>query len=96
MPKLDKQGRITIPFNLREELKWNLPQSIAICYDFSSKAIVICEKEKSSDRCIIDFRELDSKGRFSFPKEALILLNAKLDDQIVFYIRNSNIFVIKP
>ena len=96
MSKLDKQHRLTIPFELRQELGWSFPQKVAICYDFSSpQTIAIHRKENCNDKCILFFRELDSKGRLFFPKEALDLLNASLTDSLVVYLKGGQLFVAK-
>lgn len=95
MPKLDKQNRLTIPVDLRKILNWKLPQVIAVCYDFSSKAITICRKEESNNKCILCFRKLDSNGRFFFPKEALSLLNSSLNESLIVYLKNNQIYISK-
>lgn len=97
MPKLDKQHRVTIPFDLREELGWKFPQTLALCYDFSTPdAIIINKRETCKSHCVLCFREVDSKGRISFPKEALALLKADWDDFFIIYIKNGEFFIRKP
>lgn len=95
MPKLDGVGRLTIPYELRQEVDgWTLPKDIAICYNFQNNTITICNKLDIKDKCVIGFRKLDSKGRFFLPNEVLTLLGLDKDALFIIFLQNDE-FCIK-
>lgn len=91
MPSIDKQGRITIPKELRKP--FGLSTEIAICYNFEKKAITICNKSNVADKCVIAFLKTDPKGRFHFPNEVLDLFGFKHEQKFIFYIKNNELFL---
>jgi len=93
MPKIDSQGRITIPSDLRQSIGLNLFDEIALCYDFSNGTITLCKKHDIADNCVISFRNLDSKGRFIFPKEYFDLLGITKDEPIVIFLQNNKLCI---
>lgn len=95
MPNLDCNNRITIPVSFREKLAWELPKSVALCYEYDKNMLYISNTENSDDDFVLCFREVDSKGRFSLSKESLILLNASSDDYFIFLLKNNKIFIKK-
>jgi len=94
MPKLDSQGRLTIPSELRQEVNWSFPKEIAICYNFQNDNITICDKLDIADKCVISFRKLDQKGRFFLPNEVLNLLGLDKSSLFIIFLQN-NEFCIK-
>ena len=94
MPKLDKQGRLTIPTELRRDLNWILPKEIALCYNFQNNTITICDKIDIVDKCVVAFRKLDNKGRFFLPNEVLSLLGLDKDALFIIFLQNDE-FCIK-
>jgi len=94
MPKLDGQGRLKIPSELRQEVQWTFPKEIALCYNFQNSTITICDKSDIVDKCVIAFRKLDQKGRFFLPKECLSLLGLNKDALFIVFLQN-NEFCIK-
>ena len=95
MPKLDKQRRLKIPLDFRDELSWVLPAKVALCYDCQTNMIYICEKDKSTSELVICFRTIDAKGRFIFPTECIRLLNASDEDFLILFLQNKKIFIKK-
>lgn len=93
MPKLDKQGRITIPLELRQEIGLSSLDEIAICYDFSNDIITICNKQNIADNCVIAFRKLDKKGRFVLPNDVLNLLGISKNDLIIIFLQNDKLCI---
>lgn len=94
MPKLDSQGRIIIPSELRQEIGWNCPKEVALCYNFQNNTITICDKADIVDKSVVAFRKLDAKGRFFLPNEFLTLLGIDKDALFIIFLQN-NEFCIK-
>ena len=94
MPKLDSQGRLLIPLELREELGWTVPKEIAICYNFQDGNITIISKSDIADKNVISFRKLDPKGRFCVPNEVFNLLKLGKTALFIPFLHN-NILCIK-
>lgn len=91
MPKLDKQGRLTIPIELRNETSIPYNNNIAICYECGKIILLNCYQ--ATDAKIIAFRKLDQKGRFFFPKEALSILDATKDSLFLVYLHHNKICI---
>lgn len=96
MPRLDSQGRLTLPHELREELSWWTPHKVlALCYDFTENAITICDKHLVDDKCVVAYRKTDSKNRIFFPKDALDTIGATKNDLLIVYLRKGQIYIKK-
>ena len=93
MPKLDNQGRLIIPYELRQKVNWTLPKEIALCYNFQNNIITICNKLDIVDKCVISFRKLDDKGRFFLPNEVLDLLGLSKDTFFIIFLKNNDLCI---
>lgn len=93
MPKLDKEGRITICLDLRNKLAVPYENEIALC--FEENKIFIVNDSEASEYKVIAFRKFDQKGRLFFPKEAMEVLNASIDDMLIVYLYNNKIYISK-
>jgi len=91
MPKLDKQGRLKIPFDFRTRLISQNNKNIAICYDISR--IILLNSNQTNNAKIIAFRKIDEKGRISLPKEAFSIMNATKNSTFIVYSQNLNIYI---
>ncbi len=89
MPKLDKQGRLTIPFDFRSSFNGK----IAFCYE--NNRILLLNSNLSDNEKVFAFRIVDRKGRFSLPKEALSILDASEKDLFLIYIQNGKVYIEK-
>lgn len=94
MSKLDNQGRLTIPSDLIKQVGWNVPNEIAICYDFASKTLSICESSNIVNKSVVAIRKTDYKGRFFLPKEILKLLGIDKNSNFLIFLENKE-FIVK-
>lgn len=93
MPKMDSQGRLTIPVELRQELNLLSTKEIAFCYNFQNNSITICDKCDIVNKNVIEFRKLDQKGRFFLPNEVLTLLGLGKNALFVIFIHNNTLCI---
>jgi len=93
MPKLDKQGRITIPSELRQKANLDSSELIAVCYDFQNKTITLCNEKNIDNKCVLSFRKLESKGRIALPEDVHNLLGINEDEIFIVYLQNGELFI---
>jgi len=94
MSKMDSESRLKIPADLLKKIGWSLPLEIAICYDFSSKTLTICNSSDIVNKNVIAIRKVDQTGRFILPKESFSLLGVNKDSEFLIYLRNND-FIIR-
>ncbi len=91
MPKLDGQGRLSIPIDFRYRYFSN--DKIALCYE--NNRILLLTAMFSDAEKVFAFRKLDDKGRFFLPREALNFLNASEHDLFLIYLQNDKVYLEK-
>ena len=95
MPKLDSQGRLSLPPDLRREVCIRNHSLVALCYHFEKKSIYITDRIDTKGNCFVAIRKIDSKGRIGFPNECLKLLHAKKEDLLCVFLLEGKLYVRK-
>ena len=93
MPNLDSKNRVIIPLSLRKDFSWDKTTELAVCYDFTEKMLYIVSKENSSNSYIVDFRKMDSQGRFLFVSDCMKLLPAQKYDFVALLKKGKKLYV---
>lgn len=93
MPKLDTQGRLTIPLELRSKLSIPYTDELVICYEDRRIFFLNSNSEDVKNEKVLTYRPIDKHGRIFLTNKALEALDATTNDVFIIYLQHDRIYV---